>query len=147
MFNCSQITYDRPQPVRKKEFKAIPNKFLGTYTSNENDTLLITSTNIMKVENGIMQDISNEIVVKKYNGFYIFNLRIANQWIVYLCKEKNGIIQLYCVNPSVITLGKLEVITEVLPLLNDEYLIHPTKKEFKEVMKLYKSCLVFTPLN
>ncbi len=97
LVSCKEITYKEPQPKGKKSIDVMPVTLRGRYlieeeTSNQKDTLYINETGYRTgggaVDEGILGD---SLVLKKYKGYYFFNVNQKPEWALRVVKqEKNG---------------------------------------------------------
>ncbi len=97
--SCSDVAFEKPQPVWvTKNETAIPKKLQGYYASGQ-DTLRITEKRI--VDNGAKPDfdytLSDSVQLKIYKQNYFLNLRDEKErsWHTIMAKAENNYILLY----------------------------------------------------
>src|SRR5450432_1991022 len=116
--SCSDVQFEKPQPVWvTKNETIIPKNLYGYYASGK-DTVRITEKRI--VDNKIKPDfdlnLSDSVLLKIYNHNYFLNIRGEGKksWEIFMAKEEKNYIILYTLsfNDSTV-LNRLKQITEV----------------------------------
>lgn len=103
---CKEITFRTPQPNNKRALSSIPLRLQGRYVpEGELDTIVITSSGYQLIpadtsdeaESGTLGD---SLVLKRYKGYFFFNLRNANGWtLAVIERERTGDIRIMTMDP------------------------------------------------
>ena len=146
LVSCTGVKFDSPQPFGAPTLDEFPQKILGTFTSDENDTLRITK-NSFRFSDGKEIDFEAELsaentVLKLHRNTYILNLQDNGSWDVFPIKFSSNRITVYFadINSKTEKLLKAkhpetvqEIRTEDGKL--DHYLIDPSAQEFDRLLK------------
>ena len=101
---CTEVTFPIHQPKGIKALPEIPKELRGKYVIPEGDsvdmldTLIIDATryhftsSAKKADHSWLDNaqLSDSLVVKKYKGFYFFNFRENDQWLLRVVKIESG---------------------------------------------------------
>ncbi len=144
--SCTAVKFENPQPAGAKSLNEFPQKILGTFTSDESDTLRITN-NSFRFSDGkeinFEAELSDEnTVLKLHKNTYILNLKDNGSWDVFPLKFSSNKITVYFADLNSRTEALLkakypeavqEIRTEDGKL--DHFLIDPSAKEFDRLLK------------
>ncbi|MHA6280951.1 hypothetical protein ACXYMT_12295 [Salinimicrobium sp. CAU 1759] len=144
--SCTAVKFQDPQPKGTAILQEFPQKFLGTFTSDESDTLRITKDSF-RFSDGKEIEFAAELsaentVLKLHKNTYILNLKDNGSWDVFPIKFSPNKITVYFadINSKTERLLKAkhpetvqEIRTEDGKL--DHYLIDPSAKEFDRLLK------------
>ena len=112
-YSCKEVSYPVPQPSGMKAAKKIPKDVWGKYLQIDSgelqteDTLVIESHGYRFLTNKSKEDadwldqavLGDSLVLKQYKGYYFFNFRVENQWVLRLVKRsKEGNIQILSIH-------------------------------------------------
>lgn len=169
---CGVYLFENPQPLDTKALNVIPAELTGTYLEKEDrDSLIITSHSYRYTGNesvfeetrkGTLE--SGKVVLKKVNGYYIINQKIANPlessadslWDVYALKYKRKRLSVYSlIYDEENSKQFADSVMGILPVKEQKfgedtlYVINPTKKEYKKLLdsKLYRKVLEFKKIK
>lgn len=160
--SCSAVKFEEPQPASAASIPEFPAKMLGTYISEENDTLYIEKKHfkyLVKEEgHGDEGSVEGELaphssVLKKVRNTYILNLKDEQGWDVFPFKIfRNKMILYYEAMDTeseqlILNLQKTSNVQEIKTEDGkfDHYLINPSAKEFRKLLKknLFSEKIVF----
>lgn len=146
LFSCTAVKFETPQPADAAELKEFPSSMLGTFTSDDKDTLKIMESSF-RFWDGEDIDLTAELstsdaVLKRHRKTYILSLKDDDSWEVFPLKiSKNKITVLYIDLDS----ETQELLDQMDPASVMErrtedgkieyYLINPSAKEFQELLK------------
>jgi len=144
--SCTVVMFEVSQPKDVEELKEFPNNLIGVFLDKKNDTVRITKNSLIYTEKKakVSKSLdSGEIVLKKYNDYYILNLKTENVWEVIPLKCTDKAIFVSYINlgeKADTTINKIREVMKVKEILNKEgkidyYLVNPTKKEFDVLIK------------
>ncbi|WP_324721305.1 hypothetical protein [Salinimicrobium sp. HB62] len=144
--SCTAVKFANPQPKGSAALDEFPQKILGTFTSDESDTLRIMKTSFRfsdGKEVGFEADLSAEnTILKLHKRTYILNLKDNGSWDVFPMKLSANKITLYFADLTSKTEALLkakhpETVREIKTEDGkfDHYLIDPSAKEFERLLK------------
>jgi hypothetical protein len=145
---CKEISYKEPQPKGKRALSEIPRELRGKYlvveeNGNNQDTLIVTNNGYHFTNDSTKGELSDSLVLKKYQGYYFFNDNENPEWLLRVIKkESNGDLTfmymetgeksfhefLYALNEE-IKIDSFEINNEML------YQIDPTPKQLIDLIK------------
>ncbi|HKL71265.1 MAG TPA: hypothetical protein VJ855_01300 [Marinilabiliaceae bacterium] len=164
LFGCSTVTFEEPQPINVKYLKSFPKSLIGLYVGKDMDTLII-SHNFFKYEADekylITSDLDLELgdaVLKKCKGCYVLSMKSEGEglWDVVLINQKKTNLHVFGINledEEEAVIHRLEKIVTVRVNQEDskstEYIIHPTKREFKDIIEknIFSEVTIFTQID
>ncbi len=152
--SCSVIRFTNPQPENTRQLSEFPEQLTGIYIDKDGDTLKVSKYGFstQKDVNTLSED---RLVLKKMGKYYILSSKCPisdgnptdwKGWEVLPFQYINNSLVVYLINTwedkEKQTLDALEKIlsSEIKKEFNhdekfDYYLINPTKKEFKTMLK------------
>lgn len=159
--SCTVVKFESSQPSATAPLEEFPEKMLGTFISEDKDTLRITLDSFI-YSNG--KEISvygsltdSNVVLKKYNNIYLLNLKDDRGWDIFPLKLSRNKLRAYYVNldpNSLKLIESLKQTSSVKEIRTEEgkfehYLIAPSDKEFKRLLKkkLFSSKTEFTRIK
>jgi hypothetical protein len=159
---CKEISYKEPQPKGKRSLSEIPRELRGKYlvvedNGNNQDTLIVTDNGYHFTGDSTKGELSDSLVLKKYQGYYFFNDNENPEWLLRVVKkESNGDLSymymetgeksfqefLYALNKE-IKIDSFEVNNEML------YQIDPTPKQLIDLIKkdYFKKSITLKKVN
>lgn len=147
--SCTTVKFETAQPAGGKILTEFPDKFIGNYSNSDKDTLIIMKSSYIqgKEKESKLAATENaatgESVLKKLGKNYVLSIKDEKAWeVVVISSEKNTLNVLY-INldeNKEQTISNLKAITKTKEFENEEgsvdyYLVNPTKKEFKNLIK------------
>lgn len=101
---CTEVTFPTHQPKGIKPLSAMPKELRGQYIIPEGDsidrldTLIIDAASYRFTSSAKKADhswldnaqLSDSLVVKKYKGYYFFNIKENDQWLLRVLKVESG---------------------------------------------------------
>lgn len=166
LFSCVSVEFTEPQPFWTEDLNTFPQQLQGTYYSNENDTFKvgknyyqILSSNDESVMDHQLPDkvfLSDTMLLKKMGKTYFLNAKQEENWSLSLIniKSDNSISIEYI-------LGSYEELNNQLQFIKNQvikkdengkirkFILTPTKKEFKQLLKknLFEESMILKPIN
>lgn len=149
IFGCSTVKFEEPQPMNEKLLKSFPKSLIGLYVDNDMDTLVVNH-NFFKYEGEdkylVTSDLEMELgdaVLKKYKGYYVLSIKSEGLWDVVLINQKHSNLHVSYINlgdNEEALIHRLEKIVSVEKVDQEdskstEYIIHPSKREFKNIIE------------
>ena len=158
--SCTAVKFENPQPYGAETLSEFPQKVIGTFTSDESDTLKIMK-NSFRFSDGkeivFETKLSAESsVLKSHKNTYILNLKDNGTWDVFPFKFTSNKITVYFadVKSGTEKLLKAKHPEGVQEIRNedgklDHYLIDPSAEEFDRLLKkkLFGEKIEFKRLN
>lgn len=152
---CREVSYPVAQPNGKKNLTEVPKKLVGKYlqvdsgTVQTMDTLIVESKgyrfSTKEKENDGWLDhalLSDSLVLKSSGGYYFFNFKINDQWILRVIKQSpTGDVQIMSIELGENTEGIISKISEKLKVQKIEiegdtfYQINPTSAQLMALIK------------
>jgi len=144
-----EIYFEQPQPANSEREKIFPKAIQGIYNDDDDKSLIINELTCVYVDDTILDmegQLYDSLILKKYKSHYILNQKGDEGWIVWVIYIKNidkfavqsigGAMDAYEVE-DVEKLKNLTTVKEVFydNGVTDYYLINPTPKEFKKMVK------------
>ena len=145
----AEIYFESPQPANSEREKIFPTALQGIYNDDDDGSLIINELTCVYRDDTILDmegQLYDSLILKKYKSHYILNQTGEEGWIVWVIYIKNidkfavqsigGAMDAY----EVEDVEKLKNLTTVNEIFNsnghiDYYLINPTQKEFKRLVK------------
>jgi hypothetical protein len=101
---CTEVTFPTHQPKDVKPLVEMPKELRGKYVTPEGDsadiqdTLIIDATQYRFTSSAKKADhswldnaqLSDSLIVKKYKGYYFFNFKEKDQWLLRVVKLESG---------------------------------------------------------
>jgi hypothetical protein len=103
---CKEISYKEPQPKGKRALSEIPRELRGSYllveeNGNNQDTLIVTKNGYYFTNDSTKGELSDSLVLKKYQGYYFFNDNENPEWLLRVVKkESNGDLSYMYMDPG-----------------------------------------------
>lgn len=147
--SCNSILFTSAQPEADPVLKEFPQNMLGTFVSEDIDTLVVESTSFI-FRGGDPVQLSGDITpkgcaLKKMDDWYIISLQDEEEWEVFPVKvQGNDNFSVFFIDMKEDEENKiiadLEKDLKVEKVYNedgsfDHYLINPSKKQFKRLLK------------
>ena len=94
--SCKEVTFKDPQPTGRKSLSEIPKELRGKYLVVEKDestqdTIIVTNRGYFVSSDSSAGTLSDSLILKKYKGYYFFNINENPEWILRIIKkEQNG---------------------------------------------------------
>ncbi|MGB7785098.1 MAG: hypothetical protein WBL27_03255 [Salinimicrobium sp.] len=147
--SCNSILFTSAQPKDSPVLKEFPENMLGTFVSEDIDTLVVASTSFI-FRGGDPVQLSGDITpkdcaLKKMDDWYIISLQDEEEWEVFPIKVKdNDNFSVYFIDmqedEEKAIIADLQKDLQVKKVYNDDgsfdhYLINPGKKQFKRLLK------------
>jgi len=98
LVSCREITFREPQPKGIKVLESVPKSLVGRYPLPEDDgtvidTLIIQSSGYYFAKDNDKGLLGNDLVLKKYKGYYFVNMNGNPEWFLRIIKQdKDGTI-------------------------------------------------------
>jgi hypothetical protein len=142
MFSCKYVQFENQQPADAKELATFPDKMIGVYIGQDNDTLIVTSKSY-KIEKDKEEFLSpGRIVLKQFKSYYVLNYKEEKYWNVLLLKLTGNNIMISAIDyekEEEMVINDLKAILPVKEIDEDgsskSYVINPTRQEFKLLVK------------
>jgi hypothetical protein len=140
--SCKFVQFENSQPVDAKELATFPKNMIGEYLGQENDTLIITSKwyKIGKDKEEFLSP--RKIVLKKFKSYYVLNYYEEKDWDVLLLKINRENLTVYAIDFEKEEKTVINDLKKILPVKeynepgnSKSYVINPTKKEFRLLVK------------
>lgn len=157
--SCTTVKFEAPQPAEAPSLNEFPEKMIGIYTSEEQDTLRI-SRNSFSYSSGKEVNMSTNLtspnaVLKKLNNTYILNLRDNGSWDVFPIKVTRNKISVFYAGAETGTEKLLEENTASVKEIKtgegrlDHYLVELSSEQFQRLLrkKLFSEKVVFRRLK
>ncbi|MGQ1948096.1 hypothetical protein ACT3CD_13455 [Geofilum sp. OHC36d9] len=167
---CSEVRFESPQPKNVKEITKFPQKFIGIFSDNENKDTLFISENGFRYGEDIKRLPDERVVLKKTGDYYILSCKEIllgddttdlKGWDVLPFKMVDDTLIVFYIDISdndetmktrfetILAKGIKE---EIEKRDNDDfeyYLINPSKREFKTMLRdgLFNEQVKFTKIN
>jgi len=140
--SCKFVRFENSQPVDAKELATFPKNMIGEYIGQENDTLIVTSKSY-KLEKEKEEFLSpGKIVLKKFKSYYVLNYFEEKDWDVLLLKITGKNLTIYAIDFEKEEETVINDLKKILPVKecnaegnSKSYVINPTKREFKLLVK------------
>ncbi|MBE9469134.1 MAG: hypothetical protein IMY72_12550 [Bacteroidetes bacterium] len=163
--SCTTVEFETPQPKNSVELSEFPKNALGIYLDDNNDTLTILKKsfkygNKKSTVFHMAETLTpNKIILKKYNNYFVLNLRDTSSiWNVIMFRKYNKNILVYYINLGEKNkdeiINNLKNITATKEMKNEKgeiekYIINPTEKEFKLLIdnEIFSKVTEFKKLN
>ncbi|NCC72483.1 MAG: hypothetical protein EOM06_03720 [Sphingobacteriia bacterium] len=146
---CTTVRFRQPQPSDASEMEAFPDKITGIYLNENHDTLKISNesftygnkkTNLFYFSQKLNSD---SAVLKKWENYYVLNLKTENYWEVFLFKEVKNITRVYYITFEEEDNDFIEKLRNILPVEEvrqengelEYLLIDPSPKQFNALKK------------
>jgi hypothetical protein len=144
--SCTTVQFETSQPKGVPELTSFPVEITGKYTGKNKDTLFIYDKAIQYSEStvlgsGKINELNqNELVLKKWNEYFILSFKDSLSWQVFTFKKRGNNLQVYYINfdkkNEEDLINKIKTITKVTEIKDSEgkiqqYLINPSPEEFK----------------
>jgi hypothetical protein len=144
--SCTAVKFENPQPDGATALTEFPQKIMGTFTSDESDTLRIMK-NSFRFSDGKEIDFEAELsaentVLKLHRNTYILNLKDNGTWDVFPIKFSTNKITVYFADlksgtEKLLKANHPEAVQEIRTEDGklDHYLIDPSVEEFDRLLK------------
>lgn len=147
--SCNSILFTSAQPEDNPVLKEFPPNLIGTFVSEDIDTLVVKSTSFI-FRGGDPVQLSGDITpkdcaLKKMDDWYVISLQEEEEWEVFPLKvESDDKFSVYFIDLKedeekdiIADLQKDLKVKEIYTRDGsfDHYLINPTKKQFKRLLK------------
>lgn len=131
---CSNVTFEEPMPMRRKNLTDFPNKWQGTWSDGENLTLTINPTSFYDLNSPAdSMVIGNDVLLRRFHGYLVVNQIGDNgQYQIVLARRWKDEIKVYQFDA---TTDAMTVWSEVLsgsfearsenPLDKETYILKP----------------------
>lgn len=140
--SCTFVRFENSQPVNAKELATFPKSMIGEYLGQKNDTLIVTSKSYKHGKEDEEFLSPGKIVLKKFKSYYVLNYYQEKNWDVFLLKLTGNNLTVYAIDYEDEEEAVINELKKILPVKeNDEggnsksYVINPTKREFKLLLK------------
>ncbi|HAN77503.1 MAG TPA: hypothetical protein DCQ31_06865 [Bacteroidales bacterium] len=147
--SCTTVKFETAQPAGGKILTEFPKKFVGSYSNSDKDTLIIMKSSYIQGKEkesklaATGNAVEGESVLKKLGKNYVLSIKDEKAWeVVVITSEKNtlGVLYINLETDKEQIINNLKATTSTKEFENDEgrieyYLVNPTKKEFKNLIK------------
>ena len=131
---CSNVTFEEPMPQQRRNLKDFPDKWQGTWSDNENLTLVIHPTSFYD-ENSPADSmvIGTDVLIRRFHGYLVLNQIVDNgQYQVVLARRWKDEIKVYAFDSNEAAMavwrevlhGSFEARSEN-PLEKETYILKP----------------------
>jgi hypothetical protein len=167
---CSEVRFECPQPKNVKEITEFPQKFIGVFFDTENKDTLFISKNGFRYAEDIKRLSDDRVVLKKIGGYYILSCKEIllgkdttdlKGWNVLPFKMVHDTLTVLYIDTSengdtmktrleaILSKGVKEESKERDNGNFEYFLIDPTKREFKKMLKnsVFSEQVKFTKIN
>jgi hypothetical protein len=150
IMSCSNVMFEEAQPVGVEEMSQFAEEFVGSYSTEDGDSLIIGSNSFVFDDDGEKRLSEESVVLKRYKGYNMLSLEkedslMEKRWEVFTFEFVEDTLVIYSINAEKDTdkansIEKLKEITSYKEVLKEEgkldyYLVNPTKKEFKSLVR------------
>jgi hypothetical protein len=160
------IFFEQPQPASSEMENIFPKALQGIYNDDANNVPLIINELTCEYGNDTFDmwkekgQLSDSLILKKNKSYYFLNLLEERGWYVMVISIQNfDKLEIYFIGGddeavAVEEIEKLKNLTKVNEIFNssggiDHYLINPTQKELKKMLKknMFSGKMTFTRVN
>ncbi len=160
------IFFEQPQPANSEIENIFPKALQGIYNDDANNVLFTINELTCDYGNDTFDmwnekdQLSESLILKKYKSHYILNYLEERGWYVMVISIQNSDkLEIHFIGgddgaEAVEEIGKLKNLTTVNEIFRsngqiDYYLINPTQKEFKRMLKknMFSGKMTFTRVN
>ena len=131
---CSNVTFEEPMPQKRRNLKDFPNKWQGTWSDDENLTLVINPTSFYD-ENSPADSmvVGTDVLLRRFHGYLVVNQMGDNgQYQIVLARRWKDEVKIYAFASSEDALavwqevlgGSFEARSEN-PLEKETYILKP----------------------
>lgn len=159
LVSCDDILFEQPQPVWVSKNEAtFPEKLRGIYTSDKEDTVLISAKSIGPLHpkpHDVIFTLSDSLLLRVDKDNYYLNIRADQYWDVTIGRIKGDSLITYTLtskdDKNEEVHKALEGITHLKKNMEDSsnYVINPSSEEFRKILDkdLFRKADVYLKLK